>query len=67
MPVRSITSCAFGGANMETLFVTTASIEFDNGGWIFMNDADFDVAPMAGGIFAIDVGVKGLQEPEFCQ
>jgi sugar lactone lactonase YvrE len=36
MPGKSVTSCAFGGTNMETLFVTTASVEFDNGRWIFM-------------------------------
>jgi xylono-1,5-lactonase len=65
MPVKSVTSCAFGGANMDTLFVTTASIEFDNGRWIYMNEAGFDAAPTTGGIFAIDVGIKGLLEPVF--
>jgi sugar lactone lactonase YvrE len=34
MPVKSPTSCAFGGAAMETLFVTSASIEFENGRWV---------------------------------
>jgi sugar lactone lactonase YvrE len=63
LPVKKVTSCAFGGANMDTLFVTTASIEFDNGRWIFMDDAAFDAAPMMGGIFAIDVGIAGLPEP----
>jgi xylono-1,5-lactonase len=65
MPVKSVTSCAFGGANMDTLFVTTASIEFDNGRWIYMNEAGFEAAPTTGGIFAIDVGIRGLLEPVF--
>ena len=65
MPVKSMTSCAFGGPDMTTLFVTTASIELDNGRWIFLDEAGFDATPMAGGIFAIDVGVKGLPEPVF--
>jgi hypothetical protein len=50
---------------METLFVTTASIEFNEGRWIFMDEAGFDAAPLTGGIFAIDVGVKGLLESPF--
>lgn len=65
IPVQKVTSCAFGGANMDTLFVTTASIEFDNGNWIFMDDAGFEAAPLTGGIFAVDVGIKGLPEPAF--
>jgi sugar lactone lactonase YvrE len=65
IPVQKVTSCAFGGKHMDTLFVTTASIEFDEGRWIFMDDAAFDAAPMLGGIFAIDVGIKGLPEPAF--
>ena len=65
MPAKNVTSCAFGGENMDTLFVTTASIEFDNGRWVFMNDAGFAATPIAGGIFAIEVGVQGLPEPAF--
>jgi sugar lactone lactonase YvrE len=65
MPVKNVTSCAFGGAEMETLFVTTASIEFTDGHWVYMDDISFDAAPMTGAIFAIDVGIKGLPEPAF--
>src|SRR5882724_1685115 len=65
MPVKSVTSCAFGGEAMDTLFVTTASIEFDDGRWVFMDDAGFAAAPMTGGLFAIEVGVRGLPEPAF--
>ena len=65
MPVESVTSCAFGGPDMTTLFVTTASVELVEGRWRFMDEAGFAAAPMAGGIFAIDVGVRGLPEPAF--
>ena len=59
VPVKSPTSCAFGGEAMDTLFVTSASIEFQNGRWIYMDDAGFAAAPIAGGIFSIEVGVRG--------
>ena len=65
MPVKSPTSCAFGGAAMETLFVTSASIEFENGRWVYMDEAGFAAAPMAGAIFAIETGIRGLPEPVF--
>jgi sugar lactone lactonase YvrE len=65
MPVKNITSCAFGGESMDILFVTTASIEFDKNRWVFMDKAGFDAAPMTGGLFAIDVGVRGLPESPF--
>jgi xylono-1,5-lactonase len=65
MPVAKITSCAFGGEGMDTLFVTSASVELLDGCWVEMDDAGFAEAPMTGGIFAIDVGIKGLPEPVF--
>ena len=65
MPVKNPTSCAFGGAAMETLFVTSASIEFENGRWVYMDEAGFAAAPMAGGLFAIETGIRGLLEPAF--
>jgi sugar lactone lactonase YvrE len=65
MPVKNVTSCAFGGPDMSTLFVTTASVDLVEGRWRFMDEAGFAAAPMTGGIFAIDVGVRGLPEPAF--
>jgi sugar lactone lactonase YvrE len=65
IPVKRVTSCAFGGEKMDILFVTTASIEFVDKRWVHMDQAAFDAAPMTGGIFAIDVGIKGLPEPTF--
>lgn len=53
MPVRKITTCTFGGADLTTLFVTTASV---------------DAAPgerLAGGLFAIQCEVSGQAENRF--
>ncbi len=47
MPVRNITTCAFGGAGLRTLYVTTASIHAE--------EAD----RLAGSLFALDVDVPG--------
>jgi sugar lactone lactonase YvrE len=50
---------------MRTLFVTSASIEFVDGKWVYLDEAGFRSDPNAGAIFAIDVGVDGLPEPAF--
>lgn len=55
MPVPNVTSCSFGGADLRTLFVTTASIE--------MTPADLERAPLAGSLFAVETAVAGLDEP----
>lgn len=57
LPVPQVTSCCFGGEGLTTLFVTSASIE--------MTPSDAAGAPLAGSLFAIDVGISGLEEPVF--
>lgn len=57
IPAAQPTSCAFGGAGLDTLYVTTA-----NRG---MSEADLEANPLAGAILAVDVGVRGIAEPEF--
>lgn len=52
LPVQRPTSCMFGGADLETLYVTSASVGLEN-------------APLAGGLFAVRTGVKGLPETRF--
>jgi sugar lactone lactonase YvrE len=48
IPTSNVTSCTFGGANLDTLFVTTAR-------------SDENAEDTEGGkVFAIQVGVKGL-------
>ena len=53
MPVKNITTCTFGGADLKTLFVTTASA---------------DAAPgdrLAGGLYSIKCEVRGQAENRF--
>ena len=57
VPVSRPTSCMFGGENLDTLYVTTASFR--------MTDAQRAAQPYAGGLLALDVGVTGLPEPRF--
>ena len=54
VPVKKPTMCAFGGPRLDTLFVTS----------IRPGD-DHDPQSLAGGVFALDPGVKGLPEPRF--
>ena len=54
VPVKKPTMCAFGGSRLDTLFVTS----------IRPGD-DHDEQSLAGGVFALNPGVKGLPEPLF--
>lgn len=54
VPVKKPSMCAFGGSRLDTLFVTS----------IRPGD-DQDPQSLAGGVFALDPGVKGLAEPLF--
>ena len=51
-PVSKVTSCAFGGENMDRLFITSAKVQ--------VNEED---EPMAGKTFVVSPGVKG--QPSF--
>ena len=57
LPVQNPTSCAFGGADMTTLFVTSA--------WDGLGLGQRPMQPLAGALFAIETGVKGLELPLF--
>ncbi|HEY2358296.1 MAG TPA: SMP-30/gluconolactonase/LRE family protein [Phenylobacterium sp.] len=57
MPVQQPTSCAFGGEDMTTLFVTSA--------WDSLSPEARARQPLAGGLFVIETGVKGLALPLF--
>jgi len=54
MPVQNITTCTFGGADLTTLFVTTATAEAPPGD------------RLAGSLFSIETKVKGQPENRFC-
>ncbi|MDI3353008.1 SMP-30/gluconolactonase/LRE family protein [Pseudomonas sp. UYIF39] len=53
VPVKKPSMCAFGGSRLDTLFVTS----------IRPGD-DHDEQSLAGGVFALNPGVKGLPEPK---
>lgn len=48
LPVRQVTSCAFGGEDLKTLFITTSALGLE------------DPEPEAGAVFAVQPGVRGL-------
>jgi sugar lactone lactonase YvrE len=52
VPVKKPAMCAFGGAGMDTLFVTS-----------IRPGGDVSDQPLAGGLFALRPGVRGLPEP----
>ncbi len=53
VPARKPAMCAFGGAGLDTLFVTS----------IRPAGVDLSDQPLAGGVFALRPGVQGLPEP----
>lgn len=58
MPVPRPTSCCFGGPNLDTLYVTSASVR--------LGEQTLASAPQSGSLFAIRVpGVRGLPETTF--
>ena len=57
MPVPNVTSLAFGGPDLDRLFVTTARLG--------MNDQELETAPLSGGLFVVDAGVVGLPESKY--
>jgi sugar lactone lactonase YvrE len=57
MPVQQPSSCAFGGADLTTLYVTSA--------WDDLTPEKRARQPIAGGLFAMETGVKGLALPLF--
>ena len=57
VPAMCPTMCALGGADLRTLFVTTARHGRD--------DEELARLPLSGGLFAMRVDVPGLPEPAF--
>jgi L-arabinonolactonase len=57
LPTQCPTSCSFGGSDLKTVYVTSARHR--------LTDAEQAAQPLAGCLFAIDVDVPGLPEPEF--
>lgn len=57
LPVAHPSSCAFGGADLATLYITTAR-------WL-LGDAALARQPWAGHLLALEPGVRGLALPPF--
>ncbi len=57
LPCSRVTCCAFGGAKLDRLFVTTARTGLDAGA--------LAREPHAGALFVVDVGVTGLADTPF--
>jgi sugar lactone lactonase YvrE len=57
LPVQRPTTCMFGGPDLATLYVTSARMD--------LSEDALAAQPRAGGVFAIDAGVRGLAEPRF--
>jgi len=55
VPVKKPAMCAFGGACLDTLYVTS----------IRPSGIDLGDQPLAGGVFALNPGTKGLEEPVY--
>jgi sugar lactone lactonase YvrE len=56
-PVAQVSSCAFGGPELATLYVTTA--------WEHLDAAARATQPLAGNLFAFEPAVTGLALPAF--
>jgi sugar lactone lactonase YvrE len=51
VPAGQVTSCAFGGSDGSTLFITTARVG--------LAAEDLELEPLAGGLFVVEPGVSG--------
>ncbi|MGH2641672.1 MAG: SMP-30/gluconolactonase/LRE family protein, partial [Actinomycetota bacterium] len=56
-PVSQVTSCAFGGADLSDLYVTSARSG--------LTDAALSEQPLAGGLFRVRPGMRGLPATPF--
>jgi len=57
VPTQRPTCCAFGGPDLDILYITTASQQ--------MSADELARQPLAGSLLAMDAGVRGLREPRF--
>ncbi|SEO27174.1 Sugar lactone lactonase YvrE [Mucilaginibacter gossypiicola] len=57
VPAPKVTSCAFGSEGLDTLFITTASVE--------MTEEELRQYPLSGSVFAVKVDAKGIKAHHF--
>lgn len=54
---KQITSCAFGGKNLDELYITSAGQK--------LSEKDWEEQPNAGGLFRVKIPFKGVQSTKF--
>ncbi|GAB5399522.1 MAG: SMP-30/gluconolactonase/LRE family protein [Aureisphaera sp.] len=59
VPAHNVTACAFGGHNLDKLYITSASVD--------MTDEEKEQYPLAGSLFVADPGVTGVKSDFFGQ
>jgi sugar lactone lactonase YvrE len=57
LPAQNVTSCIFGGPDLDELYITTA--------WYLLSAEERSRQPAAGDLFRIRPGIKGLPDPKF--
>ena len=57
VPAHNVTACAFGGPNLDVLYITTASVD--------MSTEEMTKYPNAGSVFMAMPGVKGVNSFSF--
>lgn len=57
VPAHNVTSCAFGGPNLETLYITTSTED--------MTEEEKEQYPLAGSLFVAKPGVRGVITQHF--
>lgn len=53
LPVLNVSACAFGGANMSTLYITTA--------WQGADEKARQLLPLSGGLFKVETNITGAE------
>jgi len=57
VPAHNVTSCAFGGENLDELYITTATVD--------MTPEEKEKYPLAGSVFKVKMDVKGMKSSFF--
>ncbi|KRG15330.1 SMP-30/gluconolactonase/LRE family protein [Lederbergia galactosidilytica] len=57
VPAKNVTSCAFGGKNLDELYITTAKIG--------LSESELSEYPGSGGLFKVKTDVKGMRAYRF--
>ena len=57
VPAHNVTACAFGGENLDVLYITTARVD--------MTPEELELLPLSGSLFKVVPGVKGVKASFF--